>query len=95
MAEALPTWREPEAILQLAELGIAERQGVRRADIGDRLGGLSGADERLRFFEMPRIDISSSLLRRRIATGRPVRYLVPDGVAAYIEREGLYREEPV
>ena len=31
MAHALPTWREPEAILALAELGVAEREGVRRA----------------------------------------------------------------
>ena len=41
---------------------------------------------------MPRIDISSSLLRRRAAAGLPLRYLVPDAVAAYIEREGLYRD---
>ena len=47
--------------------------------------------DRVRFFDMPRIDVSSTLIRSRIAAGRPVRYLVPDGVAAYIEREGLYR----
>jgi nicotinate-nucleotide adenylyltransferase len=40
---------------------------------------------------MPRIDVSSTLVRSRAAAGRPVRYLVPDAVAAYIEREGLYR----
>ena len=40
---------------------------------------------------MPRIDISSTLIRRRVAAGEPVRYLVPDAVAASIEREGLYR----
>jgi nicotinate-nucleotide adenylyltransferase len=39
---------------------------------------------------MPRLDISSSLLRRRAATGGPLRYLVPDAVAAYITRERLY-----
>jgi nicotinate-nucleotide adenylyltransferase len=33
------------------------------------------------FFDMPRIDVSSSLIRRLVAAGRPVRYLVPDGVA--------------
>ena len=42
------------------------------------------------FFDMPRIDISSRLVRRRIAAGEPVRYLVPDAVAGYIQREGLY-----
>ena len=41
MALSLPTWREPEAILELAELGVAEREGVRRADIAERLAGLA------------------------------------------------------
>jgi nicotinate-nucleotide adenylyltransferase len=73
-------------------LGVAEREGVRRADISERLAGLAGA-ERLCFFDMPRLDISSSLIRRRAAAGQPLRYLVPESVAAYIEREGLYRAD--
>jgi nicotinate-nucleotide adenylyltransferase len=89
MAFSLPTWREPEAILELAELGVAEREGVRRADIAERLSDL-GTDN-VRFFHMPRLDISSSQIRRMVADGGPIRYLVPDAVAAYIEREGLYR----
>ncbi|MGI8781334.1 MAG: nicotinate-nucleotide adenylyltransferase [Solirubrobacteraceae bacterium] len=90
MAHSLPTWREPEAVLALAELAVAERQGVRRTDITERLSDLTGASARVRFFEMPRLDISSSLLRRRAGAGRPVRDLVPDAVADYIAREGLY-----
>jgi nicotinate-nucleotide adenylyltransferase len=89
MALSLLTWREPEAILELAELGVAEREGVRRTDIAERLSGL-GAD-RVRFFDMPRLDISSSLIRRLVAAGRPIRYLVPDAVADYISQAGLYR----
>ena len=89
MALSLPTWREPEAILELAEFGVAEREGVRRADIAERLSGLS--TERVRFFDMPRLDVSSSLIRRLVATGRPIRYLVPGPVAEYIETAGLYR----
>jgi nicotinate-nucleotide adenylyltransferase len=89
MAHALPTWHEPEAVLSLATLGVAEREGVGRADITERLSDLAGAD-RIRFFDMPRLDISSSMIRRRISSGRPVRYLVPDGVAEYIAAEGLY-----
>jgi nicotinate-nucleotide adenylyltransferase len=90
MALSLPGWREPEAILELAALGVAEREGMRRVDIAERLAGLRGGD-RVQFFDMPRLDISSSLIRRHVATGRPIRYLVPDGVAAYIEQAGLYR----
>ena len=89
MALSLPSWREPEAILAFAELGVAEREGVRRAEIADRLSGL-GAD-RVRFFDMPRLDISSSLIRRFVAAGRPIRQLVPEAVEAYIEQTGLYR----
>jgi nicotinate-nucleotide adenylyltransferase len=91
MAHSLPAWREPEAILELAELGVAEREDVRRGDIADRLSVLRGARERIRFFDMPRIDISSTLVRRRAAHGRPIRYLVPDPVAAAIERTRMYR----
>ena len=91
MAYALPAWRDPEAIMALARLGVAEREGVRRADIAERLAGLAGAAGRIDFFSMPRLDISSSLLRRRASAGLPLRYLVPDGVADYVEREGLYR----
>ena len=89
MAHALPTWHEPEAVLSLATLGVAEREGIRRTDIMERLAGLAGADK-IRFFDMPRLDISSSSIRRRVASGRPIRYLVPDPVADYIASEGLY-----
>jgi nicotinate-nucleotide adenylyltransferase len=91
MAHSLPSWREPEAILSLADLGVAAREGVGRDDILEALSGLSGAPERIRFFDMPRIDVSSSLVRRLVAAGRSIRYLVPDGVADFVEREGLYR----
>jgi len=93
MAISLPTWREPEAVLALARLAVAEREGVRRDDVVERLAAaLPGAAARLDFFAMPRLDISSSLVRRRVRDGLPLRYLVPDPVVDYIEREGLYRE---
>ncbi len=58
MAHSLPSWREPEAVLALARLAVAEREGVRRADIEERLAGLAGAPERGDFFDMPRLDVS-------------------------------------
>ena len=88
MARSLPRWREPEAILELAVLGVAEREEIRRAEIADALAGYP--QERIRFFDMPRIDLSSTELRRRVAAGRTLRHLVAAPVAAYIEREGLY-----
>ena len=90
MAQSLPAWREPEAVLALARLAVAEREGVRREDIARRLAPLHGGD-RVAFFDMPRIDISSSDIRRRVADGRPIRYLVPDAVAEAIAARDLYR----
>ena len=88
-AAALPTWREPEEILRLAAVAAVEREGRRREEIAERLAGLEGA-ERVLFFTMPRVDVSSTDIRRRAGAGVPIRYLVPDGVADYIATEGLY-----
>jgi nicotinate-nucleotide adenylyltransferase len=90
MAFSLPNWREPETVLELATLAVAERSGVRREDIAERLADLAPA-ERIRFFDMPRIDVSSSEIRLRVAAGRPIRYLVPDAVADAITERALYR----
>jgi nicotinate-nucleotide adenylyltransferase len=93
MAYALPQWREPETVLSLARFAVAERVEVRRQDILERLAGLAGVPERIDFFEMPRIDVSSSMLRSRVAAGRPIRHLVPEAVAERIQSLGLYRAE--
>ncbi len=94
MAHALPGWREPERILSLARLAVAERGGVAREDLAARLAPLEPSWP-VEFFAMPRIDVSSSLIRRRVAEGRPVRYLVPGAVEARIAVAGLYRAAEV
>jgi nicotinate-nucleotide adenylyltransferase len=88
-ALALPTWHEPERVLELATLAVFERGTSTRNAIGITIGRMAGAD-RVRFLEMPRIDISSTLVRRRAAAGKPIRYLVPDQVANFIGGEELY-----
>src|SRR3954454_22670111 len=45
----LPGWREPEGILELAELGVADREGMREADVIEHLAALPGSAERVRF----------------------------------------------
>jgi nicotinate-nucleotide adenylyltransferase len=92
MAASLPSWREPEALLELATLGVAERVGNAREQIVASLDGLAAAD-RIRFFSMPRIDLSSTDIRARVRAGRSIRYLVPDDVARLIGAQGLYRTE--
>jgi nicotinate-nucleotide adenylyltransferase len=88
-AASLAAWREPEEVLSLAVTAVAERDQWRREEIVERLGSL-GPPERIVFFDMPRIDISSTLVRRRAAAGRPICYLVPDKVANYIGAQSLY-----
>jgi nicotinate-nucleotide adenylyltransferase len=90
MARSLPSWREPVEILRLAILAAAERDEVAQADIAETLGRLEGG-ERVEFVDMPRIGISSTQIRRRVAEGRSIRYLCPDAVVSYIEQHGLYR----
>jgi nicotinate-nucleotide adenylyltransferase len=84
------TWREPEAILRVATLVVAERpgspsRGRRRRGLPARAGG------RITWLDNAEIAVSSSQVRARVRAGRSIRYLVPDPVAAYIDRHGLYR----
>jgi nicotinate-nucleotide adenylyltransferase len=77
-AAGLPEWREPERIRELAQVAVAERDGA-----NPDVAGIG--------FAMPRVDISSTLVRRRVRERLPISYLVPDAVAQYISDHGLYR----
>jgi nicotinate-nucleotide adenylyltransferase len=88
-AATLASWHEPEAVLELATVAVVERISWSKHAIGIKVGRLRGG-RAIRYLDMPLIQISSSLIRRRAAEGRPIRYLVPDKVAAYIESNGLY-----
>jgi nicotinate-nucleotide adenylyltransferase len=89
IAAGLPSWHRPERVLSLATLAVAQRRGTSRAAVDDALAALPGG-ERTRFFRMPRIAISSTMLRERARAGQPIRYYVPDAVVDYIERHRLY-----
>ena len=80
-----------ERVVELARLGIAARPGtaLEEAEAAvERLGATGRAD----LIRMPEIGVSSTQIRRRVAQGRPVRYLVPGPVADLIAERGLYRE---
>jgi nicotinate-nucleotide adenylyltransferase len=91
MARSLPAWREPAEILRLARLAVAEREGAGRADIEAALAPIAAGD-RIRYFDMPRIDVSSSAVRARVASGAPLRHLVPDTVLGRIAERHLYAD---
>ena len=89
MAWSFPAWREPEAILELARVAVAERVGARREEIRERLAGLRGI-EQVHYIEVPRMDISSAALRKRVREGQPITFLVADAVSEYIKERRLY-----
>src|SRR5262245_15903236 len=89
-AAALASWHEPEEVLSLATIAVVERVTWTRNAIGIKIARLKGS-ERVRYLDMPLIQVSSTMIRRRAAKGQPIRYLVPDGVREYIESKGLYR----
>ena len=78
-------------MLELARLGIAGRPGTALDEAEAALERL-GAGDRAKMVRMPEIGVSSTRIRRRVAAGRPVRYLVPEPVLELIDERGLYRE---
>jgi nicotinate-nucleotide adenylyltransferase len=88
MARTLPTWREPEELVKLASLAIAERENAGREDVSRALEPL-GAE--IAFLGMPMVEISSSMVRERVHDGEPIEGLVEPAVAKYIAAHGLYR----
>jgi nicotinate-nucleotide adenylyltransferase len=89
-AVGLESWHRPERVVELARLAVARRSGVSDADVGAVMRSL-GADGRATMLEMPQFGVSSSAVRERAASGRPLRYLVPESVARFIEEKGIYR----
>lgn len=87
----LARWHRPDEIFSLVEVAAVHRAGWDRVDVEALQAEIPAARGRVRIVRIPGVDIASSDLRDRVRQGRPIRYLVPDDVAAYIEAKGLYR----
>ena len=79
-----------ETRLELARLGVAGRPGYPRERLDRVLAGLAHT-ERVLFFELEPVPVSSSEIRERVARGEAIDGLVPPAVAAEISGRGLYR----
>lgn len=89
VASGLECWKRPERVLELADIAVAGRPGFDLAAIDDALAGLGAAAPAARI-EMPPVGISSTLVRDRVAAGRPIRWMVSDPVERLIAERGLY-----
>ncbi|HCT13401.1 MAG TPA: nicotinate-nucleotide adenylyltransferase [Corynebacterium nuruki] len=87
--DRIVTWRDWEDVFQLAHFVGVTRPGYDLADAGETLRNQVDED-RLSLVNIPAMAISSTDIRQRGATGRPVWYLVPDGVVQYINKTGIY-----
>lgn len=85
------TWHQPERLINLCRIVAATRPGYDQAE-AERLLPRAYL-ERTVFLDAPSVDISSTELRERVASGTPIRYLVPRDVEEYILKNGLYGRE--
>ncbi len=83
-------WKEPERVLDLARLGVATRPGVESKKL-EAVRSRLARPERITFFPLVRLAVSSSAIRSLAARGEPIDGLVPPAVAAEVARLGLYR----
>jgi nicotinate-nucleotide adenylyltransferase len=83
-----PTWHQPQTILEHVYLAVAGRPGVEVTEA--MLDTVPTLRRRVRLFDVPLIDISSTDIRNRARAGRCFKYLVPDAVERYILESNLY-----
>jgi nicotinate-nucleotide adenylyltransferase len=87
----IDTWREPDRLLSLIEWAVAPRPGSSLPNaewLRERFGA---AAQRIHLLQGPSLDVSATEIRRRVAAGRAIRYLVPQAVEELILDKGLYR----
>lgn len=87
----VPTWHQPERLIQLCHLVAVARPGF-EVDMQQLEDSVPGISSRVEIIDMPEVDISSSDLQRRVKEGLPIRYQVPEEVERYIREHRLYQQ---
>jgi len=82
----MPTWREPARLFSLAEIAVVDRPGEDEAPTPAVPPGARGVHR----VKGPGLAVSATSVRERVRRGESVRYLVPEPVADYIAKRGLY-----
>lgn len=87
----IDTWHEPDRLLGLLEWVVGPRPGTPPPDAEQLRQRFGPAAERIHLLQGPTLDVSATEVRRRVAAGRTIRYLVPQAVEELIVERGLYR----
>jgi nicotinate-nucleotide adenylyltransferase len=96
-AITLASWKRPRRLLELARLAVAARAGTDRERVLATVAAIRGegpdSPPGVTFLQMGPVEVSSSLVRERVARGESLDGLLEPAVASYIEEHGLYRAE--
>ena len=88
----LPTWHQPKELLYAAHwVGVMRRPGE-ETNLQELEHELPGISSKIHYVDAPLLEIASSEIRNRVATGKPFRYYLPELVYEYIERHHLYQQ---
>ena len=85
-------WHEPDAVLEAAQFAVATRPGFPRETLQPVLASLMRPD-RVHFFSIPELPISSRAIRALVASGGDIAELVPRPVVGELRESGLYCSE--
>lgn len=89
----LLTWKDFTEVFRLCRFIATRRPGFSRQGFAQRVEELERQYGAVIYStDIPQVDISSTLIRQRVRENRSVKYLVPEGVEAYIQEHGLYSE---
>jgi nicotinate-nucleotide adenylyltransferase len=86
----LPLWKEPNKLVQICRLVVGPRCGKGFPALESLEESIPGVRDSIIQLDMPVIEISSSEIRKRVAQGLSIRYLVPDEVKKYIIEQKIY-----
>src|ERR1700736_4930952 len=86
-----PPWRRlDEVVRELHHFYVVAREGTDASRLSPTLATLpTDLAHRFSLVNLPLVDVSSTVIRERVAQGKPIRYLVPDSVAGYINDKSL------
>jgi nicotinate-nucleotide adenylyltransferase len=86
----LHKWRDARRLVEMCQVVAVPRPGYGKLDLRSLEPDIPEASQRIRKVEVPQVDISASDIRRRIAAGQSIRYMVPQAVEEYIAEHNLY-----